>query len=116
MRQEVASAVFYCCLKESQAVSFENDYIRFAVCQDETSEMIKSKRTGSFLYSFRTDSGVNEIMQVNFDGDRRVGTLLEDAVMLDIYKDFPRLYVVDSSEEIIYVIDLTIDQVVQLVM
>jgi len=97
-------------------VSFENDLIKFAVCQDETAVGIQQKRLETYKYSFSTESGINEIQQVDFGGDRTVGTLLEDSVYLDIYPDFPRLYVLDSSEEIIYSIDLTNDQVVQLTM
>jgi len=97
-------------------VSFENDLIKFAVCQDETAVGIQQKRKETYKYSFSTESGINEIQQVDFGGDRTVGTLLEDSVYLDIYPDFPRLYVLDSSEEIIYFIDLTKDQVVQLTM
>ncbi len=99
-------------------ISFENDYVSFAICQDEQNTDIRAKREGSFIYSFRTFSGINEIQESYETADdtevydRRVGNVLEDAAILNLYEDFPRLYVVDSSAESIYVIDLKTDFII----
>ncbi len=97
--------------------SFKNDLIEFSICQDESSVDIQAKQESTFLYSFRTFSGTNEIQAISLtdSADRFVGSLLEDAALLDLYPNFPRLYAVDSSEEIVYVIDLKTDQVVTLI-
>ena len=74
----------------------------------------RPKRLDSYVYSFVTKSGLNEIVAITVDGavDKNVGVLLEDAMVSMAYKDFPRLYVVDSSEGIVWVIDLLTDTVV----
>ncbi len=99
---------------EGIQASFENELIRVAICQDLDNAGIKTKRLDSYTYSFVTKSGVNEIVSITLDGvvDTKVGVLLEDAVVSEAYEDFPRLYVVDSSEGIVWVIDLLTDTVV----
>gem|GEM_PF-3121812 len=104
-------------------ISFENEFIRFSICQDIDDKNIKLKRQDTFLYSFRTYSGINEILQVveDEDGleeeayDRFVGSVLEDAVYTDLYDGYPYLFVVDSAEELVYVIDLSLDEVVRII-
>lgn len=101
---------------EDYSLSFENDMLDFYICQDTDDASIESKQLDKFQYSFRTFSGVNQIqITVSEEGEtqnRFVGSLLEDAAFLDTYPEFPRLYVVDSSEETIYIIDLTTDEVI----
>jgi DNA-binding beta-propeller fold protein YncE len=100
---------------EDYWVSFENDEILFSICQDDSKPDIQAKQGGTFIYSFQTTSGINEILLEIEDGefiDRFVGSNPENAVVMNSYPQYPRLYVVDSSEEIVYVIDLTTDTVI----
>jgi len=99
-------------------VSFSNDLISFSICQDPTNLDVQAKQDSTFLYAFRTFSGTNEIRRITLtlaNPDSPVGTLLEDAAVLDVFPEFPRLYLVDSSEEIVYVVDLTTDEVITLI-
>ncbi len=98
-------------------LSFSNDLISFSICQDEDAPFIAEKRASAYNYNFKSTSGVGVIRASSTDVEGApVGSLLEDAVFLDLYPDFPRLYIVDSSEEIVYVVDPQTDLVIDLIL
>lgn len=97
--------------------SFVNSQVSFTVCIDPTNEAMAKKLQGSYTYSFITRSGVGSVTQTNSDGSVTsfVGAIPEDAAVLNVDPRFPRLYLLDSSHELIYVVDLITDKVVAVV-
>ena len=97
--------------------SFSNGLVSYSVCVDETNEAMAKKLAGGYIYSFITRSGLGSVSQTNSDGSVTsfVGSVPEDAMVVNEDARFPRLYLLDSSNEVIYVIDLITDTVVSVV-
>jgi len=101
---------------EGFPVSFQDDNLRFSVCLDIGGPIgdAASKIEGSYEYDFKVSSGMSSDMEITLGTsvNNLVGMLLEDAALLDYFPKLPRMYVVDSSLEIVYVLDLATDTAV----